>query len=29
MNAHMVLAHLNHENWYEVHPLARRTLGLE
>jgi hypothetical protein len=29
MNTHMVLAHLNHENWYEVHPLARRTLGLE
>jgi hypothetical protein len=24
-----VLAHLNHENWYEVHPLACRTLGLE
>jgi energy-coupling factor transporter ATP-binding protein EcfA2 len=29
MNTHMVLAHLNHENWYEVHPLACRTLGLE
>lgn len=20
---------VSHENWYEVHPLARRTLGLE
>jgi energy-coupling factor transporter ATP-binding protein EcfA2 len=28
MNAHMVLGHLNHESWYEVHPLARRALDL-
>jgi energy-coupling factor transporter ATP-binding protein EcfA2 len=26
MNTHMVLGHLNHESWYEVHPLARRAL---
>jgi hypothetical protein len=28
MNTHMVLGHLNHESWYEVHPLARRALNL-
>jgi hypothetical protein len=29
MNTHMVLGHLNHESWYEVHPLARRALRLD
>lgn len=29
MHTHMLLAHLNDDDWYEVHPLARRTLGLE
>ena len=29
LDTHMLLAHLNGETWYEVHPLARRTLGLE
>lgn len=28
MDTHMLLAHLNGRNWYEVHPLARRALGL-
>jgi len=28
LDTHMVLAHLNGDTWYEVHPLARRTLGL-
>jgi hypothetical protein len=28
MNTHMVLGHLNHDSWYEVHPLARRALNL-
>ncbi|MGI8575781.1 MAG: hypothetical protein ACR2MA_10685 [Egibacteraceae bacterium] len=28
LHTHMILAHLNHENWYEIHPLARRALGL-
>jgi len=27
MNTHMVLGHLNHDSWYEVHPLARRVLN--
>lgn len=25
---HMLLGHLNSQDWYEVHPLARRALGL-
>ena len=25
---HMLLGHLNGEDWYEVHPLTRRALGL-
>ena len=25
---HMLLGHLNGEDWYEVHPLTRRSLGL-
>lgn len=29
LDTHMLLAHLNGDTWYEVHPLARRTLGLE
>lgn len=29
LDTHMLLAHLNGGLWYEVHPLARRTLGLE
>jgi hypothetical protein len=24
----MLLGHLNGQDWYEVHPLARRALGL-
>jgi hypothetical protein len=28
MDTHMLLAHLNHRDWYEVHPLARRALDL-
>jgi len=28
MDTHMLLGHLNHRDWYEVHPLARRALGL-
>jgi len=28
LDTHMLLAHLNGDTWYEVHPLARRTLGL-
>ena len=28
MDTHMLLAHLNGRDWYEVHPLARRSLGL-
>lgn len=28
LQGHMLLAHLNDEYWYEVHPLARRALGL-
>lgn len=28
LDTYMLLAHLNGETWYEVHPLARRTLGL-
>lgn len=28
VDAHMVLTHLDEEPWYEVHPLARRALGL-
>lgn len=27
VQGHMLLAHLNGEDWYEVHPLARRALG--
>ncbi|WP_109509078.1 hypothetical protein [Nocardioides speluncae] len=27
LQSHMLLAHRNGENWYEVHPLARRALG--
>lgn len=29
VDTHMLLTHMNGETWYEVHPLARRTLGLE
>jgi hypothetical protein len=29
LDTHMLLSHLNGETWYEVHPLARRNLGLE
>ena len=29
LDTHMLLSHLNGDTWYEVHPLARRTLGLE
>ena len=28
MDTHMLLGHLNHRDWYEVHPLARRALVL-
>lgn len=28
LQSHMLLAHRNGEDWYEVHPLARRGLGL-
>lgn len=28
LDTHMLLAHLNDETWYEVHPLARRALDL-
>jgi len=28
LDTHMLLAHLNGDAWYEVHPLARRALGL-
>jgi hypothetical protein len=28
LRTHMLLGHLNGEDWYEVHPLARRVLGL-
>lgn len=28
LQSHMLLAHRNGETWYEVHPLARRALGL-
>ncbi len=28
LDNHMLLAHLNGDSWYEVHPLARRVLGL-
>ncbi len=28
LDTHMLLAHLNGDAWYEVHPLARRNLGL-
>jgi hypothetical protein len=28
MDTHMLLGHLNHRDWYEVHPLARRALDL-
>lgn len=29
LDTHMLLGHQNGEPWYEVHPLARRSLGLE
>lgn len=29
LQSHMLLGHLNGQDWYEVHPLARRALGLE
>lgn len=29
LHTHMLLGHQNGETWYEVHPLARRALGLE
>lgn len=28
LHTHMILEHLNGDTWYEVHPLARRALGL-
>lgn len=28
MDTHMLLAHLNDQDWYEVHPLARRALNM-
>ncbi|MGH8907078.1 MAG: hypothetical protein ACRD0K_11290 [Egibacteraceae bacterium] len=28
LHTHVILAHMNGGTWYEVHPLARRTLGL-
>jgi hypothetical protein len=28
LESHMLLGHLNGQDWYEVHPLARRALGL-
>ncbi|MGH3814091.1 MAG: hypothetical protein ACRDUV_16835, partial [Pseudonocardiaceae bacterium] len=28
LQTHMLLGHLNGQEWYEVHPLARRALGL-
>ncbi|MGH3869281.1 MAG: hypothetical protein ACRDQ4_24885 [Pseudonocardiaceae bacterium] len=28
LQSHMLLSHLNGQDWYEVHPLARRALGL-
>jgi len=28
MDTHMLLAHINGQDWYEVHPLARRALGM-
>jgi hypothetical protein len=28
LQSHMLLGHLNSQDWYEVHPLARRALGL-
>lgn len=28
LKSHMLLGHLNGQDWYEVHPLARRALGL-
>lgn len=28
LQSHMLLGHLNGQDWYEVHPLARRALGL-
>ena len=27
LDTHMLLAHVNDDTWYEVHPLARRALG--
>jgi energy-coupling factor transporter ATP-binding protein EcfA2 len=29
MDTHMILQHTNGRDWYEVHPLARRVLGLK
>ena len=29
LQSHMLLGHLNGQDWYEVHPLARRSLGIE
>jgi hypothetical protein len=28
LQSHMLLGHLNGQDWYEVHPLTRRALGL-
>ncbi|MGH3830849.1 MAG: hypothetical protein ACRDRS_10450 [Pseudonocardiaceae bacterium] len=28
LQSHMLLGHLNGQDWYQVHPLARRALGL-
>ncbi|MFN2494410.1 MAG: hypothetical protein ABR608_00660, partial [Pseudonocardiaceae bacterium] len=28
LQSYMLLGHLNGQDWYEVHPLARRALGL-
>ncbi len=29
LQSHMLLGHLNSQDWYEVHPLAKRALGLQ
>jgi hypothetical protein len=29
LHSHMLLGHLNGQDWYEVHPLARRSLGID
>ena len=29
LQSHMLLGHMNGQDWYEVHPLARRALGID